>query len=101
MSQIRVMMEVGDDSVAVITIFNPPLNTMAVSIIAGLMEKFDEVSRRNDVKAAVLTGSGGKFCGGLDLNVIQKVHLTGDVSLVPQASVDLALTAIEGFFLSF
>ncbi|TYJ24818.1 hypothetical protein E1A91_A07G005000v1 [Gossypium mustelinum] len=95
MSQIRVMMEVGDDSVAVITIFNPPLNTMAVPIIAGLMEKFDEVSRRNDVKAAVLTGSGGKFCGGLDLNVIQKVHLTGDVSLVPQASVALALTAIE------
>ncbi|TYI71684.1 hypothetical protein E1A91_D07G006300v1 [Gossypium mustelinum] len=95
MSQIRVTMEVGDDGVAVITIFNPPLNTMAVPIIAGLMEKFDEVSRRNDVKAAVLTGSGGKFCGGLDLNLIQKVHLTGDVSLVPHASVDLALTAIE------
>lgn len=22
-------------------------------------------------------GNGGKFCGGFDLNVIQKVHLTG------------------------
>lgn len=29
---------------------------MAVSVIAGLMDKFQEATRRNDVKAIVLTG---------------------------------------------
>ncbi|GMI94821.1 ABNORMAL INFLORESCENCE MERISTEM [Hibiscus trionum] len=95
MSQTRVTMEVGNDAVAAITIFNPPVNAIAVPVIAGLMEKFDEASRRNDVKAVVLTGNGGKFSGGFDINVFQKVHGTGDVSVMPDVSVDLVLNAIE------
>ncbi|KAE8687528.1 Glyoxysomal fatty acid beta-oxidation multifunctional protein MFP-a [Hibiscus syriacus] len=95
MSQTRVTMEVGNDAVAVITIFNPPVNAMAIPVIEGLMEKFEEASRRNDVKAVVLIGNGGKFSGGFDINVFQKVHGTGDVSMMPDVSVDLVLNAIE------
>ncbi|XWS72040.1 hypothetical protein CRYUN_Cryun02cG0006700 [Craigia yunnanensis] len=95
MSQIRVTMDVGNDGVAVITISNPPVNALAIPIIAGLKEKFDEATRRSDVKAIVLTGKGGRFSGGFDINVFQKVHGTGDVSLVPDVSVDLVVNAIE------
>ncbi|XP_039066206.1 peroxisomal fatty acid beta-oxidation multifunctional protein AIM1-like [Hibiscus syriacus] len=96
MSQKPVTMDVVIDAVAVVTIFNPPVNALAIPVIAGLMEKFDEASRRNDVKAVVLTGKGGKFSGGFDINVFRKVHETGDASVAaPDVSVALVLNAIE------
>lgn len=91
MAKVKVTLEVGNDGVAVITIFNPPVNALAIprnqassapyliksstihssgfdflffglffrdaAVIAGLKEKFDEVARRNDVRAIVLTGN--------------------------------------------
>ncbi|CAI0628816.1 unnamed protein product [Linum tenue] len=95
MAKPHVSMEVGSDGVAVIAIFNPPVNALAIPIINGLKEKFDEATRRNDVKAIVLTGKGGRFSGGFDINVFQKVHATGDVSAMPDVSVDLVVNTIE------
>ncbi|XP_017625864.1 peroxisomal fatty acid beta-oxidation multifunctional protein AIM1 [Gossypium arboreum] len=95
MSQSKVTMEVGNDGVAVITISNPPVNALAIPIIDGLKEKFAEATRRNDVKAIVLTGKGGRFSGGFDINVFTKVHGTGDVSVMPDVSVDLVTNAVE------
>uniref|UniRef100_A0A7C9ALN9 Uncharacterized protein n=1 Tax=Opuntia streptacantha TaxID=393608 RepID=A0A7C9ALN9_OPUST len=91
----RVTMEVGSDGVAVITISNPPVNALAVQIIAGLKAKYDEAMSRNDVKAIVLTGHGGKFSGGFDINVFEKVHKTGDLSVLPDVSVDLLVNTVE------
>ncbi|GMY36042.1 peroxisomal fatty acid beta-oxidation multifunctional protein AIM1-like [Fagus crenata] len=95
MAQIKVTMEVGNDGVAVITFSNPPVNALAIPILEGLTEKFGEAVRRNDVKAIVLTGKGGRFSGGFDINVFEKVHRTGDVSLMPDVSVDLVVNTIE------
>ncbi|KAK6236335.1 Enoyl-CoA hydratase/isomerase - like 10 [Theobroma cacao] len=95
MAQIRVTMEVGNDGVAVITMSNPPVNALAIPIISGLKEKFDEATRRSDVKAIVLTGKGGRFSGGFDINVFQKVHGTGDISIMPDVSIDLVVNAME------
>ncbi|KAL8102419.1 peroxisomal fatty acid beta-oxidation multifunctional protein AIM1 [Apium graveolens] len=91
----RVTMEVGNDAVAVITIHNPPVNALALPILAGLKEKFSEATRRDDVKAIVLTGGGGRFSGGFDINVFQRVHKTGDPSQLPDVSVDLVVNTIE------
>ncbi|PPS15147.1 hypothetical protein GOBAR_AA05432 [Gossypium barbadense] len=63
-------------------------------LIDGLKEKFAEATRQNDVKAIVLTG--GRFSGGFDINVFTKVHGTGDVSIMPDVSVDLVTNAVEG-----
>ncbi|KAJ6731476.1 3-HYDROXYACYL-COA DEHYROGENASE [Salix purpurea] len=95
MAKPHVTMEVGNDGVAVVTLINPPVNALAIPIISGLKEKFDEATRRNDVKALVLTGKGGRFSGGFDINVFQKVHATGDISLVPDVSVELVVNIIE------
>ncbi|XP_022729466.1 peroxisomal fatty acid beta-oxidation multifunctional protein AIM1-like [Durio zibethinus] len=95
MSQIQVTMEVGKDGVAVITISNPPVNALALPILTGLKENFHEAARRSDVKAIVLTGRGGRFSGGFDINIFQKVHGTGDASIIPDVSVDLVVNAIE------
>ncbi|KAH0915251.1 LOW QUALITY PROTEIN: hypothetical protein HID58_029697 [Brassica napus] len=87
-----VTMEVGNDGVAVITISNPPVNSLASPIISGLKEKFQDANHRSDVKAIVLTGlysdhaldciliiseNGGRFSGGFNINVFQQVHKTG------------------------
>lgn len=95
MAKSRVSFEVGIDGVAIITIFNAPVNSLAPPLIAGLKERFNEAIRRSDVKAIVVTGDGGKFSGGFDINVFQKVHDTGDVSLMPDVSVDLMVNTIE------
>ncbi|KAI0496783.1 hypothetical protein KFK09_023107 [Dendrobium nobile] len=88
-------MEVGSDGVAVITMSNPPVNALAPSIFAGLKEKYVEAMKRNDVKAIVLTGDGGKFSGGFDINVFAEVHKTGDVSILPDDSINLLASTIE------
>ncbi|KAL0905830.1 hypothetical protein M5K25_024269 [Dendrobium thyrsiflorum] len=95
MAKTRVFLEVGSDGVAVITMSNPPVNALAPSIIAGLKEKYAEAMIRNDVKAIVLTGDNGKFSGGFDINVFAEVHKTGDVSVLPDVSVDLVVNTIE------
>uniref|UniRef100_A0A2P2MFX0 Glyoxysomal fatty acid beta-oxidation multifunctional protein MFP-a n=1 Tax=Rhizophora mucronata TaxID=61149 RepID=A0A2P2MFX0_RHIMU len=95
MERPHVTLEVGYDGVAVITMSNPPVNALALAVMAGLQEKFDEAVRRNDVKAIVLTSKGGKFSGGFDINVFRKVHETGNASLLPDVSVDLLVNTIE------
>ncbi|KAK6941505.1 3-hydroxyacyl-CoA dehydrogenase, C-terminal [Dillenia turbinata] len=92
MAKARVTIDVGNDGVAVITISNPPVNALAVP---RLKEKFDEAIRRNDIRAIVLTGDNDKFSGGFDINVFQKIHETGDLSLMPDVSVDLVVNTIE------
>ncbi|CAH2077630.1 unnamed protein product [Thlaspi arvense] len=93
--KIGVTMEVGNDGVAVITISNPPVNSLASSIISGLKAKFQDADQRSDVKAIVLTGNGGRFSGGFDINVFQEVHKTGDISLMPEVSIDLVSNLME------
>ncbi|GKF83994.1 peroxisomal fatty acid beta-oxidation multifunctional protein AIM1-like protein, partial [Tanacetum coccineum] len=95
MGEVTVTMEVGTDGVALITISNPPVNALAVPILAGLKEKFAEAVRRDDVKAIVLTGKNGRFFGGFDINVFQKVHKTGDISVLPDVSVALVTNTLE------
>ncbi|KAB1209246.1 Peroxisomal fatty acid beta-oxidation multifunctional protein AIM1 [Morella rubra] len=95
MAEVSVTLEVGYDGVAIITISNPPVNALAIPIIRGLKEKFDEAVRRNDVQAIVLTGKGRRFSGGFDINVFEKVHRTGDISLMPDVSVDLVVNTME------
>uniref|UniRef100_M0ZX91 Multifunctional protein n=1 Tax=Solanum tuberosum TaxID=4113 RepID=M0ZX91_SOLTU len=86
--------EIGKDGIAIIRIRNPPVNALALSVIDGLKEQYEEAVERNDVKAIVLTGDD-KFCGGLDINIIQKVQKNGDTSFLPDASVELVIDTIE------
>ncbi|PIA64926.1 hypothetical protein AQUCO_00100410v1 [Aquilegia coerulea] len=91
----KVTMEVGNDGVAVIKISNPPVNALAPIIIRGLKEKYMEAMNRDDVKAIVVTGEGGRFSGGFDINVFGTVHKSGDLSALPSVSVDLVVNTIE------
>ncbi|KAI0496784.1 hypothetical protein KFK09_023108 [Dendrobium nobile] len=96
MSKATVSMKIGSDGVAIITMSNPPVNALAPAVIAGLKEKYAEAMSRRDVKAIVLTGESGKFSGGFDISVFIEVQKTGDLSVLPDVSVDLVMKTIEG-----
>ncbi|MBA0570916.1 hypothetical protein Golob_004516 [Gossypium lobatum] len=63
----RTTLEVGADGVAVITIINPPVNSLSPDVLYSLKESYDEALQRDDVKAIVVTGANGKFSGGFDI----------------------------------
>nr|CAD1829809.1 unnamed protein product [Ananas comosus var. bracteatus] len=74
MAKGRTEMEVGDDGVAVITIVNPPVNSLSIDVLSSLKDSYEEALRRNDVKAIVVTGAGGKFSGGFDITAFGDIQ---------------------------
>ncbi|KAL3321444.1 hypothetical protein AABB24_039196 [Solanum stoloniferum] len=70
----RTTIEVGTDGVAVITIINPPVNSLALEVLYSLKENYDQALRRDDVKAIVVTGANGRFSGGFDISAFGKLQ---------------------------
>ncbi|KAK0607937.1 hypothetical protein LWI29_022953 [Acer saccharum] len=64
----RTTLEVGADGVAIITIINPPVNSLSFDVLYSLKDNYEQALRRDDVKAIVLTGAKGKFSGGFDIS---------------------------------
>lgn len=66
MSFVRV--ERPQDGVALVTLDRPErMNAMAFDVMVPLRDTLREVSSDNDVRVVVLTGAGGAFCSGADL----------------------------------
>ncbi|KAJ6719852.1 GLYOXYSOMAL FATTY ACID BETA-OXIDATION MFP-A PROTEIN [Salix purpurea] len=64
----RTTIEVGADGVALITIINPPVNSLSFDVLYSLKDSYEQALRRDDVKAIVITGAKGKFSGGFDIS---------------------------------
>ncbi|PSS01513.1 3-hydroxyacyl-CoA dehydrogenase [Actinidia chinensis var. chinensis] len=63
----RTTMEVGADGVAIITLINPPVNSLSLDVLQSFKRSYDQALQRDDVKAIVVTGAKGKFSGGFDI----------------------------------
>ncbi|KAL2506885.1 Peroxisomal fatty acid beta-oxidation multifunctional protein MFP2 [Abeliophyllum distichum] len=70
----RTTIEVGADGVAIITIINPPVNSLSLDVLNSLKESYDQALTRDDVKAIVITGAQGKFSGGFDISAFGKIQ---------------------------
>lgn len=64
----KTVMEVGGDGVAVITLINPPVNSLSFDVLYNLKSNYEEALSRNDVKAIFITGAKGRFSGGFDIS---------------------------------
>ncbi|KAJ8441695.1 hypothetical protein Cgig2_019082 [Carnegiea gigantea] len=53
-------MEVGPDGVAIITLINPPVNSLSFDVLESLKANFNEALKRSDVKAIVIAGKAQK-----------------------------------------
>jgi enoyl-CoA hydratase len=60
-----------DDRVAIITIDNPPVNSLNQQVVAEFQSALEELWADDDVKAIVITGGGQMvFMAGADINAI-------------------------------
>jgi enoyl-CoA hydratase len=66
MSAEIVRLEVSDH-IALVTLNKPPVNALDRALREAVIAAFDEVSEREDIRVAVLTGAGRAFCAGADL----------------------------------
>ncbi|MDB5861152.1 MAG: putative enoyl-CoA dehydratase [Ramlibacter sp.] len=72
-----VILEVSD-YVAVVRLDQPPVNALSRATRMRLIEVFDEISERDDVRVAILTGTGKYFCSGADLKDRPNSEKAGD-----------------------
>lgn len=61
-----VRLEVGGH-IALVTLNRPPVNALNRAMRDAIIEAFDAISEREDIRVAVLTGAGRAFCAGADL----------------------------------
>ena len=66
------------DYIAVVRLDKPPVNALDRATRRRLIEIFDEVSERPDVRVAILTGTGKFFCSGADLKDRPNADKAGD-----------------------
>ncbi|XP_037395085.1 peroxisomal bifunctional enzyme [Pygocentrus nattereri] len=59
-------------SIALITLTNPPVNALSAAVRKGITEAVARAFKDTRVKAVVLCGENGKFCGGADIREFAK-----------------------------
>ncbi len=64
-----------DGGVLVVTMNRPERrNALSPSMMEGLSAAWDEVNGNPDIRVAILTGAGGCFCAGADLQAMTDLH---------------------------
>lgn len=77
MSEQCLRMDVSD-GVALVTLDRPPVNALNRAMRRQIVATFDEISARDDISCALLTGSGTVFCAGADLKDRPDSDIPGD-----------------------
>lgn len=94
------------NGVASITINRPyARNAVNLAVGRGISAALDEFESRRDLVVAVITGSGGTFCSGMDLKAFAAGENVGDcergfagITVIPPTKPVIA--AVEGFALA-
>lgn len=101
----KVLVEI-DDGLMTITINRPDArNAVDRDVSYGVCEAVDELDRRDDLRVAILTGSGRSFCSGMDLKAFLRgevipVEGRGILGIVRTPPVKLLIAAVEGHALA-
>lgn len=66
------------DGVGLVTLDRPPVNALSREMRRLIVATFDEISARDDIRCAVLTGAGKVFCAGADLKDRPDPETPGD-----------------------
>ena len=77
MSESTVTLNVNE-GVALVTLNSPPVNALNRDMRRRIVAIFDEISERDDIRCAVLTGHGKVFCAGADLKDRHNADIAGD-----------------------
>lgn len=92
--------------VLVLTMNRPTVkNAVSLALARQLADALEEFDKRDDLGVAVLTGSGGTFCAGMDLKgfahgEIPVIEGRGFAGLVERPPVKPLIAAVEGYALA-
>jgi enoyl-CoA hydratase len=90
-----------DGAVLVVTMNRPERrNALSPSMMQGMSEAWDEVNANPDIRVAILTGSGGCFCAGADLQGMTQSH-PGDAFARSEGPSDLSSGVIKPLLKGF
>jgi 3-hydroxyacyl-CoA dehydrogenase len=59
-----------EGEIALLSFANPPVNALSLAVRTGLMEWLERAAADDAVRALVITGAGGTFSSGADINEI-------------------------------
>jgi enoyl-CoA hydratase/carnithine racemase len=81
------------DGIATVTMNRPDKrNAMNVPMLRGLVQAFDALDKRTDVRVVVVRGAGPAFCSGMDL---KEMEAQGGAQGDPEAGVVSVLRRVE------
>lgn len=87
------------DSIAVITLNNPPVNALGQASRAGFIEAFDRVEQDMSLIGVIITGGGRLFCCGADIKEFhqkaQAPHLPDVIARIDACTLP-TIAAING-----
>lgn len=92
-----------DDGLMTITINRPEVrNAVDRDVSYGVCEAVDDLDRRGDLRVAILTGSGGTFCSGMDLQAFLRGEVTrvegrGILGIARTPPIKPLIAAVEGY----
>lgn len=85
-----------EENIAMITIQNPPVNTLSKQTMEDIHSALTEVEQRHDVKAVILTGEGEHFVAGAELNEFLQIETKEEASQMSYLGYQLT-DRIESF----
>ncbi|WP_151448660.1 crotonase/enoyl-CoA hydratase family protein [Lacisediminimonas profundi] len=94
------------DGIQIITLNRPEArNAVTLALAQGVAAALDELDRRPDLYAAVITGAGGNFCSGMDLKAFlrgerPRVEGRGFAGIAERPPKKPLLAAVEGYALA-
>lgn len=85
-----------ENRIAVVTIDNPPVNSLNVTVINELSDVFDELEGREDIIVAIVTGGGRKaFVAGADIKSFKDLVGKRDVVFEGSRSMQACFGKVE------
>jgi enoyl-CoA hydratase/carnithine racemase len=93
--QDHILVEHDATGIVTVTLNRPEKrNAMSYAMWQGLGEIYTALGKRTDVRAVILTGTGGNFCAGADISEFAKVRNSEASAKVYNEAGDLATHAI-------
>ncbi len=93
-----------DGHVMILTMNRPERrNALSLTMMQGMSAAWDEINANPDIRVAILTGAGGCFCAGADLQAMTEMH-PGDAfkegaDTVREISEGVIKPLLKGFLL--
>jgi 3-hydroxyacyl-CoA dehydrogenase len=90
-----------DGELAVLTLTNPPVNALSLPVRDGLVRSLERAGADAAVRAVLISGGGGTFCAGADINEIASGAARTSPTLMEvlacmEATAKPLVAAIEG-----